>query len=92
MYDTYSLVQEGRRPTPRTSSSPSPSPDLAWASAEEAVAELATMTRRELVALFLRCAPPAPSELAYGDAAGCYDGRLLDNGPVLVRAPRGPWE
>ena len=92
MYDTYSLVQQGRRPTPRTSSSPSPSPDLAWASAEEAVAGLATMTRRELVALFLRCAPPAPSELANGDAAGSYDGRLLDNGPVLVRAPRGPWE
>ena len=52
----------------------------AWGSRGDALDDLQSMSKRQLVETFMLCAEPSPSDLD-----GCvYDGFLLENGPVLV--------
>ena len=61
-----------------------------WKSLDEAIDELRTMKRKDLISLFLDCEHPDINDLAVVSQQttgnDCvYDGYLLDNGPILVR-------
>lgn len=61
-----------------------------WKSLDEAIDELRTMKRKDLISLFLDCENPDINDLAVtsqqtNEDDWVYDGYLLDNGPILVR-------
>lgn len=60
-----------------------------WKSIDEAIHELQTMSRRDLVSLYLDCEHPQIDDLAVTieqtDENWVYDGYLLSNGRILVR-------
>lgn len=76
VYETYSQIQI-RKDSGPTSIGPL---TFAWGSRGEALDDLLSMSKRQLVEAFMQCEEPSPSDLY-----GCvYDGFLLENGPVLV--------
>lgn len=63
-----------------------------WKSIDEALHELQTMNRRDLISLYLDCEHPDINDVAVthrseqaNDDDWVYDGYLLSNGSVLVR-------
>lgn len=75
VYETYSQIQI-RKDSGPTSIGPL---TFAWGSRGEALDDLLSMSKRQLVEAFMQCEEPSPSDLY-----GCvYDGFLLENGPVL---------
>ena len=63
---------------------------VSWESLDEAIDELRTMKRKDLISLFLDCEHPDINDLAVtsektNEDDWVYDGYLLDNGPILVR-------
>eukprot|EP00984_Skeletonema_dohrnii_P006691 scaffold2380_cov109-Skeletonema_dohrnii-CCMP3373.AAC.3 len=90
MYEMFSLAN-----TNNSFALPTPVPsDVAtraanWKSIDEAVHELQTMSRRDLISLYLNCEHPDINELAATNEQTkdnwVYDGYLLSNGPILVR-------
>lgn len=60
-----------------------------WESLDEAIEELRTMKRKDLISLFLDCEHPGINDLAVtsektNEDDWVYDGYLLDNGPILT--------
>jgi hypothetical protein len=95
MYEMFTLARNhnNKLSSPRT---PLTSDDMTtraanWKSIDEAIDELHTMNRRDLISLYLDCEHPDVNDLAVmcnqagEDNNWVYDGYLLSNGPILVR-------
>ena len=90
MYETFSLAQNHNNNKLLSSSPDVTTRAASWKSIDEAMHELQTMSRRDLVALYLDCEQPninddltATSEQT--EENWVYDGYLLSNGRILVR-------
>jgi hypothetical protein len=64
-----------------------------WKSIDEAIHQLNTMNRGDLISLYLDCEHPNVNDLAVtcnqaGEDNWVYDGYLLSNGPILVRGTK----
>jgi hypothetical protein len=95
MYETHTVIRDSRKRPQRVYTPPS------WKTTDEAVMELSSMKKRELLQLFLHCDPPSTvHNLAFGtdnrqgekevvnDGLAGYDGYLLNNGPILTRVTK----
>ena len=87
MYETFSLARNHNN---KLLSSPDMTTSAAsWKTIDEAIHELQTMSRRDLVSLYLDCEHPQIDDLAVTleqtDENWVYDGYLLSNGRILVR-------
>jgi len=94
MYEMFTLARHHNK-----NSSPVASDQIRraanWRSIDEAINELQTMKRKDLISLYLDCEHPDVNDLAvtccretnHGtmDDDWVYDGYLLSNGPILVR-------
>lgn len=94
MYEMFTLARRhNRKQSPQISSplnSDMMSQAASWKSLDEAIGELRTMKRKDLISLFLDCEHPDVNDLAVtsqqtNEDDWVYDGYLLDNGPILVR-------
>jgi len=94
MYEMFALARRhNRKQSPQISSplnSDMMSQAASWESLDEAIEELRTMKRKDLISLFLDCEHPGINDLAVtsektNEDDWVYDGYLLDNGPILVR-------
>jgi hypothetical protein len=95
MYEMFALARRHNRKQSPQISSPLLNSDMmsqaaSWESLDEAIDELQTMKRKDLITLFLDCEHPDINDLAVtsektNEDDWVYDGYLLDNGPILVR-------
>ena len=88
MYETISIARNHNNN--KLLSSPDMTKRAAsWKSIDEAIHELQTMSRRDLVSLYLDCEHPQIDDLVVtleeADENWVYDGYLLSNGRILVR-------
>lgn len=89
MYETFSLAQNHNNNKLLSSSPDVTTRAASWKSIDEAMHELQTMSRRDLVALYLDCEQPNIDDLTatseQTEENWVYDGYLLSNGRILVR-------
>lgn len=92
MYETFSLARNhNNSKNNKLLSTPDhvTTREANWESIDEAIHELQTLSRRDLISLYLNCEPPDINDLATTNEETndnwVYDGYLLSNGPVLVR-------